>query len=150
VSAERAALGQQAKKDCGYATPQELIPLTGGQRDKALLCLVRATLKQNGSMFPKRVEPGATITSASELQGMLVFDVQLAPNHPRASAKGESETNFDQVLSNRTCQDKWLGGIIDAGMEDGKQARTVIVYRLLDNAGTTLAATAVTQCSGKE
>lgn len=143
---ERAALSQQAWQDCGYATPQALIPLIGDKRDNTLLCFVRATAKRSGALLSKEIEPGATITSASEFQGMLIFIVQLEANHPRALAQEEETTDFDESLSNRTCQDRWLGGLIDAGMDDGKQARTAIVYQYQDKKRATLAATAVAQC----
>jgi len=142
---EHAALSQSAAHDCGYATPQELISLAGNERDKALPCLVRVTVEQSGKLLPKQVEPGAAITSARETEGLLVFIIQLDPDHPRA-AQEEDRTGFDGLLSNRTCQDRWLGGLIDAGMDGGKQARMAVVYQFQDKARRTLAITAVAQC----
>lgn len=49
-------------------------------------------------------------------------------------------------MSDRTCQDKWLGGLIDAGMVDGVQARTMIVYKLQNENSDILAIVAVAQC----
>lgn len=146
---ERTALSQKAAHDCGYAMPEELIPLAGSERDKALPCLVRATVKQSGKLLPKQIEPGAAITAVRETEGLLVFIVQLDGSHPRG-AQEEDKTGFDGLLSNRTCQDKWLGGLIDAGMDDGKQARTAVVYQFQDKSQRTLAVTAVAQCFDRQ
>ena len=116
------------------------------KRKTALACLIRATVKQSGSMLPKVIEPGATLVSASEFEGFLVFVLQFAPNHPRAFAPKDQPSDYDQVLSNRTCQDKWLGGLIDAGIVDGAQAGTMIVYQMQNEKRETLAANAVGQC----
>ena len=55
---------------------------------------------------------------------------------------------FDETLANRTCQDRWLGGMLDAGMDGGAQAGTIIVYYLKDVKGTNIRISAIGQCHG--
>ena len=147
---EVTALGQAARQACGYSTPQELAPLAVAKRKKALGCMVGATVKQSKSLLPKEIETGATIVSSSEFEGFVVFVVQFAPDHPRASVPKDQSSDYDRLLSNRTCQDKWLGGLIDAGMVDGVQDGTMVVYKLQNRQSENLAIIAVGECfSGK-
>lgn len=150
TSADRAILSQRARKECGYATPQEIIRLARGERKKALSCLVRATVTAGSSLVPKLLEPGATILSISESDGLLVVTVQLAADHSRAIMKKDTSVNFGETLANRTCQDLWLGGLLDAGMDGDQQGGTIVLYQLKDIKGTIVRMDGVAQCFEKK
>jgi len=143
---ELVVLSQSAQRDCGFANPQQLIGLADDVRKKALRCLVSLTVKESGSLLPKEMERGATIISATESEGFIVFAMQFEPEHPRASVPENATSDYDRLLSNRTCQDKWLGGLIDAGIEGGTQGGTMIVYKIQNKKRENLAIIAVGQC----
>ena len=147
---DMAELREQAQKQCGYASPQELMPLSKGERQKILPCFIEATVERSVPFLPKIIEPGATIVSVTNFQGLPVFVVQFSADHPRASVPKNETSDYDRLLSNRTCDDKWLGGLIDAGMVDGAQAGAVIVYKLQTEKSENLAIVAVGQCYGPE
>ena len=127
---EIAVLGAETKRACGYATPQELMALDNDKRQKILACFMIATARRSKPMLPKIVEPGATFVSVSEFKGMPVFVLQFSASHPRASVPVNKSSDYDNLLSTRTCDDKWFGGLIDAGMVDGVQAGAIIVFKL--------------------
>lgn len=146
TSGEMAALQEEAKRECGYATPQDLMGLPNSEREKILPCFIRATVKRSEPLLPKMIEAGATVVSVRDFQGLPVFVVQFASGHPRAKVPKGQSSDYDGLLSTRTCNDKWLGGLIDAGMVDGMQGGAVIVYELQTEKAENLAAIAVAQC----
>lgn len=143
---ETAILSDQTQRQCGFATPRDVIGLSEDKREKTLNCFVSATVKRSGSILPKVLAPGATIVSAKEFEGLPIFVLQFEADHPRALAPADQPSDYDQVISNRTCDDPWLGGLIDAGMVNGAQAGTMIVYELQKRNGETLAILAIGQC----
>jgi hypothetical protein len=143
---EVASLSEEAKRKCGYASPQALMKLSDGERQKVLPCFIQATVKRAGTLLPKTIEPGAALVSVSNFQGLPVFVLRFAPNHPRASVPKNQTSDYDDLLSTRTCNDKWLGSLIDAGMVDGAQAGAMIVYRIETEKKQVLAMVAVAQC----
>lgn len=143
---ELAALREEAKRECGYATPQDLMGLSNSEREKILPCFIRATVKRSEPLLPKIIEPGATLVSVSNFEGMPIFVVRFGRDHPRASVAKNETSDYDRLLSTRTCNDKWLGGLIDAGMVDGVQGGAVIVYRLQTDKREDLGMIAVAQC----
>ena len=82
----------------------------------------------------------------SNFQGLPVFALQFSASHPRASVPKNQSSDYDRLLSTRACNDKWLGGLIDAGMVEGTQAGAVIVFKLQTEKGDGLAAVAVARC----
>jgi len=148
--ADHAVLTERALKDCGYATPQETARLAISDRKKIVPCFVRATVNKGPSLVPRMIEPGATILSIGEFQGLLTITVQLASDHPRAIAAEEASVTFDETLANRTCQDLWLGGMLDAGMDGDQQSGTMIVYYLKDMKGANVRISAIGQCFEKK
>lgn len=130
--AKLAPLSERSRKECGHAHPRDLMTREVMVRKKALHCLVTATVRESGSLLPIEIEPGAVITSASEFEGMLWFKVRLDPKHPRALAGERDTTGFDEKLFTRTCDDKWLGGLLDAGMEGDAQGGTAVLYDYQD------------------
>lgn len=143
---EVASLSEEAKRECGYASPQELLSLSAGERQKILPCFIRATERRAGPLLPKIIEPGVAIVSMSNSEGLPVFVLRFAANHPRASIPKNQSSPYDDLLSNRTCGDKWLGGLIDAGMVDGAQAGTIILYQFETEKREVLALVGVAQC----
>lgn len=143
---EVASLSEETTRKCGYATPQSLLKLSGGQRQKILPCFIQATVKRAGTLLPKIIEPGAAIVSVSDFQGLPVFVLRFAADHPRASVPKNQTSDYDDLLSTRTCNDLWLGNLIDAGMVDGVQAGAIIVYKIETEEKGVLAMVAVAQC----
>ena len=143
---EVAALSEEAKRQCGYASPQDLMQLAAAQRQKVLPCFIKATVKRADSMLPKTIDPGATLESVSNFQGLPVFVLRFAASHPRASVPKNQTSDYDDLLSTRTCNDRWLGGLIDAGMVDGVQAGAIIVYKIATEKNGVLAMVAVGEC----
>ena len=143
---ETVALSEEARSQCGIATPREVMGLSPDKREKALNCLVSATVKRSGTILPKLFAPGATIVSVKEDEGFPIFVLQLDPDHPRALAPADQPSDYDQLISNRTCDDSWLGGLIDAGMVNGAQGGTMIIYKLQQRNGETIALLAIGQC----
>ena len=78
------------------------------------------------------------------------MNVQIAPDHPRALAKEGVSVPFDDTLANLTCRDRWLGGMLDAGMDGDVQAGTSIVYFLKDVKGANIRISAIGQCHGEK
>ena len=142
---EVVSLSEETARRCGYASPQELMKLASDQRQKVLPCFIQATVKRAEALLPKTIEPGATLASVSNFQGMPIFVLRVASNHPRASVPKNQTSDYDALLSTRTCNDKWLGNLIDAGMVEGAQAGAVIVYRI-ETEKDVLAMVAVAQC----
>jgi hypothetical protein len=143
---EVASLSDEANRKCGYASPQALMKLSGGKRQKVLPCFIQATVKRAGTLLPKTIEPGAALVSVSNFQGLPVFVLRFAASHPRASVPKNQTSDYDDLLSTRTCNDKWLGSLIDAGMVDGAQAGAVIVYKIETEKNEVLAMVAVAEC----
>ena len=143
---EVASLSEEVKRQCGYASPQDLMQLAVRERQKVLPCFIRVTVKRAGSMLPKTIEPGAALVSVSNFQGLPVFVLRFAASHPRASVPKNQTSDYDDLLSTRTCNDKWLGGLIDAGMVDGAQAGAIIIYQMETEKNEGIAAVAVAQC----
>lgn len=143
---ERVALSNEVKRSCGFASPQELMERPEGERQKALPCLLEATIRRSESMLPKVIEPGVVLISSELFQGGLpVFVLRFSPEHPRALNPKNEASPYDDLLSTRTCNDKWLGGIIDAGVV-GDQSGSVIVYKLETEKGEVFDAIAVARC----
>lgn len=146
TSEEISALREESKQTCGHAGPQELMALEYDKRQKVLPCFIAATVRRSEPLLPKIIEPGATIVSVSNFQGLPVFALQFSASHPRASVPKNQSSDYDRLLSTRACNDKWLGGLIDAGMVEGTQAGAVIVFKLQTEKGDGLAAVAVARC----
>lgn len=143
---EVASLSEETKRKCGYASPQDLMKLPGDQRLNILPCFIQATIVRAGSLLPKTIEPGAVLVSVSNFEGLPVFVLRFASSHPRASVPKNQGSDYDELLSTRTCNDKWLGSLIDAGMVDEVQAGAVIVYNIETEKKDVLAIVAVAQC----
>jgi hypothetical protein len=143
---EVASLSEETKQRCGYASPQDLMKLSAAKRQKILPCFIQATVKRAETLLPKTIEPGAAIVSVSDLQGFPVFVLRFAAGHPRALVPKNQTSDYDDLLSTRTCNDKWLGSLIDAGMVDGAQAGAIIVYKIETEKNEVLAMVAVAQC----
>ena len=133
--ADHEVLSKRAKRECGYASPQEIEPLALAEREKILNCFVAAAVKDGPSLMPRTIETGATIVSVGQFRTFLTMNVQLAPDHPRA-------------VANLTCRDRWLGGMLDAGMDGNTQAGTIIIYYLRDLKGAIIRISAIGQCHG--
>ena len=147
--ADHEVLSKRAKRECGYASPQEIEPLALAEREKILNCFVAAAVKDGPSLMPRTIETGATIVSVGQFRTFLTMNVQLAPDHPRAVAVEGTSVPFDDTLANLTCRDRWLGGMLDAGMDGNTQAGTIIVYYLRDLKGAIIRISAIGQCHGK-
>lgn len=145
TSSDIVALGERAKKRCGYANPQELSALSKGEREKIIPCFVRATIEQSKPLFPKVIEPGATIWAVSNFEGLPIFELRFSADHPRASVPKNEFSGYDRLLSTRTCDDKWLGGLIDAGRIDG-EGSVAIVYKMETEQREVLSIVAVAEC----
>ena len=143
---EVASLSEETQRRCGYASPRVLMRLSGGKRLEFLPCFIKATVYHAKGLLPKTIEPGATLVSVSNFQGMPVFGLRFASNHPRASVPKNQTSDYDDLLSTRTCNDKWLGSLIDAGVIEGAQAGAVIVYKIETEKKDVLAMVAVAQC----
>ena len=125
---ERAALGNQALEQCSYATPRQLMELEQNQRLEAIECFVDVTGSISSNFVPKEYEPGATILSAEILETFPVFRVRLSPDHPLVLQQFDNPHDYGSQLATRTCNDKWLGGMLDAGMVDDAQHGTIVVF----------------------
>ena len=143
---EVASLSEETKRKCGYASPQDLMKLSDVKRQEVLPCFIQATVKRGGTLLPKTIEPGATLVSVSDFGGLPVFVLRFAASHPRASVPKNQTSDYDDLLSTRTCNDKWLGSLIDAGMVDGAQAGVLIAYQIETEKNEVIAAVAVAQC----
>lgn len=150
TATEMSALSERALKQCGYASPQDLMVLPKDRRLKVLSCLITATVEQSGAFLPKIVEPGVTIVAVSNFQGLPIFDLQFSADHPRSAVPKNQTSDYDDRLSSRTCNDNWLGGLIDAGMIDGAQSGAIVGYKLQTGKREILAVLAVAECLGPE
>lgn len=147
TATEVTSLGKETMRKCGYSSPRDLMELSGAKRQTILPCFIKATVSRARTLLPKTIEPGATLVSVSNFQGMPVFVLRFASNHPRALVPENQTSEYDNLLSTRTCNDRWLGNLIDAGMVDGAQAGAVIVYKIETEKKHVLALVAVAQCS---
>jgi hypothetical protein len=120
--------------------------LPDGKRQKVLPCFIEATVRRAATFLPKTIEPGAALVSVSNFQGLPVFELRFAASHPRAFVPKNQTSDYDDLLSTRTCNDQWLGSLIDAGIVGGTQAGATIVYKIETETSEVLTMVAVAQC----
>jgi hypothetical protein len=130
-------VSERVHSACGNATAEELKPLAEGPRAAALRCFVRVTANEANALLPKEIEPGVVVESVRlEEELLLVLTLQLGPKQARDLAANEAA--FESRFANRSCQERPLVRVIDAG--------GAVVYLFQDSKGVTLSTSAVTEC----